>query len=91
VLHRQSPVEARWFLRDFLYAQDLLGREEVDEKALSGLRGVVKISRTTVNGTSLLNFDGFAFAALILFRASLTVILGLSEIRVSVLCSELTG
>jgi hypothetical protein len=35
----------------------LLGREEVDEKALSGLRGVVKISRTTVNGTSLLNFD----------------------------------
>ena len=33
-----------WFLRDFLYDPDLLGREEVDEKALSGLRGVVKIS-----------------------------------------------
>jgi len=49
-----------WFLRDFLYDPDLLGREEVDEKALSGLRGVVKISHTTVNGTSLLNFDGFA-------------------------------
>jgi len=49
-----------WFLRDFLYDPDLLGREEVDEKALAGLRGVVKISHTTVNGTSLLNFDGFA-------------------------------
>jgi len=52
-----------WFLRDFLYDPDLLGREEVDEKALSGLRGVVKISHTTVNGASLLNFDGFAPAS----------------------------
>jgi len=52
-----------WFLRDFLYDPDLLGREEVDENALSGLRGVVKISHTTINGTSLLNFDGFAPAS----------------------------
>src|ERR1700740_1196744 len=52
-----------WFLRDFLYDPDLLGREEVDEKALSGLRGVVKISHTTVNGTSRLNFDGCAPAS----------------------------
>jgi hypothetical protein len=52
-----------WFLRDFLYDTELLGREEVDEKALSGLRGVVKISHTTVNGTSLLNLDGFAPAS----------------------------
>jgi len=49
--------------RDFLYDPELLGREEVDEKALAGLRGVVKISHTTVNGTSLLNFDGFAPAS----------------------------
>src|SRR5438309_1613843 len=41
-----------WFLRDFLYDPDLLGREEVDEKALAGLRGDVKISHTTVNGTT---------------------------------------
>ena len=52
-----------WFLRDFLYDPELLGREEVDEKALSGLRGVVKISHTTVNGASLLNLDGFAPAS----------------------------
>jgi len=52
-----------WFLRDFLYDNELLGHEEVDDKALSGLRGVVKISHTTVNGTSLLNFDGFAPAS----------------------------
>jgi hypothetical protein len=52
-----------WFLRAFLYDPDLLGREEVDEKALSGLRGVVKISHRTVKGTSLLNFNGFAPAS----------------------------
>ena len=52
-----------WFLRDFLYDPESLGREEVDEKALAGLRGVVKISHTTVIGTSLLNFDGFAPAS----------------------------
>jgi len=52
-----------WFLRDFLYDPELLSREEVDEKGLSGLRGVVKISHTTVHGTSLLNFDGFAPAS----------------------------
>ena len=49
-----------WFLRDFLYDPELLGREEVDEKALSGVSGVVKISHRTVNVSSLLNFDGFA-------------------------------
>ena len=52
-----------WFLRDFVYDPESLGREEVDEKALAGLRGVVKISHSTVNGTSLLNFDGFAPAS----------------------------
>ncbi|MFQ5875226.1 MAG: hypothetical protein ACE5JL_15700, partial [Dehalococcoidia bacterium] len=51
------------FLRDFGYDAELLGRDEVDEKALLGLRGVVKVSRTTVNGRSLLNLDGFASAS----------------------------
>ena len=49
-----------WFLRDFIYDPDLLGRDEIDEKALLGLRGMVKISRTVVNGASHVNFDGFA-------------------------------
>ena len=52
-----------WFLRDFLYDPELLGRDQVDERALSGLHGVVKISHRIVNGTSLLNFDGFAPAS----------------------------
>ena len=52
-----------WFLRDFLYDPDLLGREEIDEKAVLGLRGVVKVSHTTLNGRSWLNLDGFAPAS----------------------------
>src|SRR5215471_16742413 len=49
-----------WFLRDFGYDPDLLGRDEVDEKALLGLRGVVRTSRTTLNGHSFLNLEAFA-------------------------------
>ena len=49
-----------WFLRDFGYDAELLGRDEIDERSLIGLRGVIKIVHTVVNGTSLLNLDGFA-------------------------------
>jgi len=52
-----------WFLRDFGYDAELLGRDEIDEKVLVGLRGVVKISHAVVNGASLLNLDGFAPAS----------------------------
>lgn len=51
-----------WFLRDFRYDSELLGRDEVDEKALVGLRGVVRVSHITLNGHSLLNLEGFASA-----------------------------
>ncbi len=49
-----------WFLRDFGYDTELLGRDEVDERALLGLQGVVRTSRTTLNGRSFLNLGGFA-------------------------------
>jgi hypothetical protein len=49
-----------WFLRDFGYDPELLGRDEVDESQLVGLKGIVKISHITCNGSSLLRFDGFA-------------------------------
>jgi hypothetical protein len=52
-----------WFLRDFGYNADLLGRDELDEKALLGLQGIVRVSHTVLNGHSFLNFDGFAPAA----------------------------
>ncbi len=52
-----------WFLRDFAYDTDLLGRDEVDEKALLGLKGIIRTSRKTLAGRCFLNLDGFAPAA----------------------------
>ena len=49
-----------WFLRDFGYDTELLGRDELDEKRLLGLEGVIKVSHTTVNGRTYVNLDAFA-------------------------------
>jgi hypothetical protein len=52
-----------WFLRDFGYDPELLERNEIDDKSLVGLCGVVKISQSVINGTAVLNLDGFAPAS----------------------------
>lgn len=52
-----------WFLRDFGYDTELLERNELDDKKLVGLSGVVKIRHAVVNGSSLLNIDAFAPAS----------------------------
>ncbi len=52
-----------WFLRDFTYDPELLGRDEVDEKSMPGLSGVVKVTHTVVSGVALTNFDVFAPAS----------------------------
>ena len=49
-----------WFLRDFGYDAERLGRDEIDDKKLVGLCGVVKISHSVANDSSLLNLDAFA-------------------------------
>jgi hypothetical protein len=49
-----------WFLRDFGYDAQLLKDDQVDEKALRNLRGVVRTSCTTLNGRSYQNLDAFA-------------------------------
>ena len=52
-----------WFLRDFGYDADLLGRDEVDEKALVGLKGIIRTSQKRLAGRTFLNLDGFAPAS----------------------------
>ena len=52
-----------WFLRDFGYDPELLGRDEVEEKGLFGLRGVVKLSHVVVSGRNVVNLDAFAPAS----------------------------
>ena len=52
-----------WFLRDFGYDTELLSRDQVDEKSLRDLKGIVRTSYTTLNGRSYQNLDAFAPAA----------------------------
>ena len=52
---RKALWKLNWFLRDFGYDSELLGRDEVDERQLVGLRGVVKISPIVI--TALLCSD----------------------------------
>jgi len=49
-----------WFLRDFGYDPDLLHQDQVDEKALVNLRGIVRTSPISVNGHSYQNLEAFA-------------------------------
>ena len=49
-----------WFLRDFGYDRELLDENEVDERRLVGLVGVIKISNVVYDNMALTRFDGFA-------------------------------
>jgi hypothetical protein len=49
-----------WFLRDFGYDQTLLVEDQVDDKALVNLRGVVRASRVTLAGRTFQNLEAFA-------------------------------
>jgi len=48
------------FLQDFGYDAQLLKDDQVDEKALTNLRVVVRTSYTTLNGRAYQNLDAFA-------------------------------
>jgi len=49
-----------WFLRDFGYDPDLLCQDQIDEKALVNLRGIVRTSCVSFNGRSFQNLEAFA-------------------------------
>ena len=52
-----------WFLHDFGYDPELLARDEIEDRNLVGLRGVIKINRAVLDRTSVLNLDAFAPAS----------------------------
>ena len=60
---RRALWKLNWFLRDFGYDTDLLGQDEIDEKSLAGLQGVVKIGHVVINGSTFVNLEGFAPAS----------------------------
>jgi len=71
-----------WFLRDFLYDPELLSTDEIDERGLRGLTGIVKVSHRVINGISLVNLDGFAPAS------QWEALSGLGEPPVAVTCDS---
>ena len=52
-----------WFLRDFRYSQELLERDEIDVRALTGLIGVIQVCHEVVSGRSEMSLKAFAPAA----------------------------
>ena len=52
-----------WFLRDFGYDSELLSQDQVDEKAILNLRGVIRTTYTNMNGHCYQNLDAFASAS----------------------------
>jgi len=49
-----------WFLRDFGYDQELLADDQVDEKSLINLKGVIRTSHITLMGRVFQNVEAFA-------------------------------
>lgn len=49
-----------WFLRDFCYDQELLADDQVDEKALVNLTGIVRTSHVALMGRVFQNVEAFA-------------------------------
>jgi hypothetical protein len=52
-----------WFLRDFGYDMELFTQDQIDEKALIGLRGVVRTTHVTLNGHTFQSLEAFAPAS----------------------------
>jgi len=52
-----------WFLNAFAYDRELLAREQVDERALVNLQGIVRTSATRFRGGSYQTLQGFAPAS----------------------------
>ena len=57
---RNCRCSLSWFLRDFGYDQGLFLQDQIDEKALVNLRGIVRTSCVRVNGHSYQNLEAFA-------------------------------
>jgi hypothetical protein len=56
----KSLWKLNWFLRDFSYAPSLLFDDEIDEKALARLEGVVRIAKRAGSQSKSVVFDAFA-------------------------------
>ena len=58
--HERALWKLRWFLRDFGYDQELMTAEELDDRQVVGLEGVIRLAFWGTNGQRHLDVQGFA-------------------------------
>ncbi len=58
--HDRALWKLRWFLKDFGYDADLLANEELDDRRVVGLEGVIRLAYWGTDGHRRLDVQGFA-------------------------------
>ncbi len=58
--HDRALWKLRWFLSDFGYDSELMAAEELDDRRVVGLEGVIRLAYWGMNGHRRLDAQGFA-------------------------------
>jgi len=58
--HERALWKLRWFLQDFNYAAELLAEDELDDRQVVGLEGVIRLAYWGHDGHRRLDVEGFA-------------------------------
>ncbi len=58
--HERALWKLRWFLSDFGYDAELLAAEELDDRRVVGLEGVIRLAYWGTDGSRRLDVEGFA-------------------------------
>ena len=58
--HDRALWKLRWFLSDFGYDAELLAAEELDDRRVTGLEGIIRLAYWGSDGHRRLDVEGFA-------------------------------
>jgi len=58
--HDRALWKLRWFLSDFGYDAELLAAEELDDRRVVGLEGIIRLAYWGTDGSRRLDVEGFA-------------------------------
>ena len=58
--HDRALWKLRWFLSDFRYDTELMAAEELDDRRVVGLEGVIRLAHWGADGHKRLDVQGFA-------------------------------
>ena len=58
--HERAIWKLRWFLSDFRYDPELMAAEELDDRRVVGLEGVIRLAYWGADGRKRLDVQGFA-------------------------------